>query len=344
MRGVSPLPRTVRTSNFWPMCCFLQSLRRSEAETGRLPSKVACAPFRPGLTIIGCLVLLPSAYCTPIVEGRVSVTKCGQHACWYRVVRPALLHAGIGTAAPLVVCHGGPGVPSDYLFDLSKVGNRAVVFYDQLGAGRSDSPPLDAQTADEYCPAGFVRHLDAVLSALGLARFHLYGQSWGGILAFEYVRTACLTSSKSTQQLPLPLSLTLSNTPSSVALVEAEAARLLDACGGDPNAFSLAHTCRVVPPPALLADAYAHAGTVWRGTAAISGWEADLSQLDRKRWPLHTLLMTAEADFVTPACMRAWETLPGCRTVQIAGASHHALLEEPEQYFRLLVEHLEECD
>jgi uncharacterized protein YndB with AHSA1/START domain len=53
---------------------------------------------------------------------------------WYRVV-------GDGPGVPLVVLHGGPGAPSYYLASLARLGaERPVVFYDQLGAGRSDQP------------------------------------------------------------------------------------------------------------------------------------------------------------------------------------------------------------
>jgi pimeloyl-ACP methyl ester carboxylesterase len=46
---------------------------------------------------------------------------------------------------PIVVLHGGPGVPSDYLLPLSALASdkrspRAVYFYDQLGCGLSDEP------------------------------------------------------------------------------------------------------------------------------------------------------------------------------------------------------------
>jgi proline iminopeptidase len=48
---------------------------------------------------------------------------------------------GEGHGTPLVVLHGGPGAPSYYMSSLARLGSdRPVVFYDQLGAGRSDMP------------------------------------------------------------------------------------------------------------------------------------------------------------------------------------------------------------
>jgi len=95
---------------------------------------------------------------------------------WYRVV-------GSGPGAPLLVLHGG-GVPSTYLKPLAALADeRQVVFYDQLGAGRSDRPTdTTLWRIDRYVDA-----LEAVRQALGLREMHLYGHSWGTVLAVEYM-------------------------------------------------------------------------------------------------------------------------------------------------------------
>lgn len=42
---------------------------------------------------------------------------------------------------PLPVIHGGPGAPHDYMSSLERLADRRrVIFYDQLGCGRSDRP------------------------------------------------------------------------------------------------------------------------------------------------------------------------------------------------------------
>lgn len=261
------------------------------------------------------------------------------HKLWFRVHRPELLQSA-SAPAPLLVVHGGPQVPSDYLFDLAKISDRAVVFYDQLGCGRSDTPRPDQ--GEVYSVESSLRDLRSVLVSLGMgARYHLYGQSWGGLLAAEL---AAASPSKCAGVAAAPLSLTLSNTPTSVPQVEAEATRLLDACGGDGAAFMAAHNLRIEgdqPPP--LAAAYAHAGSTWRGTAAIAGVAVSSAKMASVRCP--ALVLRGEHDFVTAACVQGWEEhLPSVSMVTLMGASHHALLEQPDEYLATLGDFLREHD
>src|SRR4029078_8287369 len=58
-----------------------------------------------------------------------------------------------------------------------------VVFYAQLGCGNSDIPDDRSLWTVER----FMDELDAVRDALGLDRVHLFGKSWGGRLAMQYV-------------------------------------------------------------------------------------------------------------------------------------------------------------
>jgi proline iminopeptidase len=84
----------------------------------------------------------------------------------------------------LLGLHGGPGLDHRYLTRLSELGgNFRVVLYDQLGGGRSDRPSDDSLWTTER----FVSEVEAVRERLGLGRVHLFGQSWGGWLALEYV-------------------------------------------------------------------------------------------------------------------------------------------------------------
>src|SRR5919205_1238586 len=108
-------------------------------------------------------------------EGFVSVPGGN---VWYRIV-------GEQTGrTPLLLLHGGPGAGHDYLEPLAALADeRPVVFYDQLGCGRSDQPDDRSLWHIERS----VREVDAVREGLGLERIHLLGQSWGGWLAIAYM-------------------------------------------------------------------------------------------------------------------------------------------------------------
>jgi proline iminopeptidase len=208
---------------------------------------------------------------------------------------------------------------------------RPLIFFDQLGCGRSDRPSPDDQ---EYSIAASVQDLLEVIEALvanawipmraGRPAYHLYGQSFGGILAFE-----SLTAPSGP---PLPRSLTLSNVPSSVPFLLEDVAALLEALDGDSSRFDATHVCRSSPRPAALRAAYApgHPGSHWRGVDVIADWCASQPSLASLKLPV--LLLAAEHDFVTPRSMEGWQKLAKQRRVVIPGAAHHALLEMPETY------------
>ena len=74
-------------------------------------------------------------------EGTIEVSRSdgSTHNLSYRIVRPMSLSSR--QAAPIVALHGGPSIPSNYLYPLEDVvPYRSIVFYDQLGCGKSDEP------------------------------------------------------------------------------------------------------------------------------------------------------------------------------------------------------------
>ena len=65
------------------------------------------------------------------------------HRTWYRVVGDDQSDGKL----PVVLLHGGPGATHDYLEPLeglAETGGRRVVFYDQIGCGKSDLPEDDS--------------------------------------------------------------------------------------------------------------------------------------------------------------------------------------------------------
>ena len=90
---------------------------------------------------------------------------------------------------PLVVVHGGPGMCHDYLLplaDLSAAGT-VVVFYDQLGGGRSTHLPERTGDTAFWTEELFMAEVDNPVRHLGIQdNYSLLGQSWGGMLASRH--------------------------------------------------------------------------------------------------------------------------------------------------------------
>lgn len=87
---------------------------------------------------------------------------------------------------PLLLLHGGPGSTHNYFEVLDKLAeedDRAIISYDQLGCGNSyvDGHP------ELWCSETWDNELIALRKHLGLDEIHLLGQSWGGMLAIEYL-------------------------------------------------------------------------------------------------------------------------------------------------------------
>lgn len=82
-----------------------------------------------------------------------------------------------GDGEPIVLLSGGPGMP-DYLEEIAKlVPGRRVVTYDQRGTGGS------TVTDGDYSTDAHVADLDSLREHLGAEHLHLFGHSWGGMLA-----------------------------------------------------------------------------------------------------------------------------------------------------------------
>jgi L-proline amide hydrolase len=282
-------------------------------------------------------------------EGRIPFRG---YETWYRVV-------GGGEAdgkLPVLLLHGGPGGTHDYLEPLealSATGRRAVL-YDQIGCGRSDLPP----DASFYTVELFVDEVGAVRRALGLDRVHLFGSSWGGMLAMEYALTA-----------PTGLaSLVLASSPASIPQWVQETARLRaelpsevqetlrrheeagttdeseyhEAC----NVFYERHVCRAVPWPDCVRrsfDFITTDGLVYRTMNGpsefhVTGTLRDWDVVDRLGTiDVPTLVVTGEHDEATPAINRTVsDAIPGAESVVYPGASHMAHVEDAEGYVVLL--------
>ncbi len=289
----------------------------------------------------------------PAVEGYIEVPG---GRVWYRIAgadRP-------GT--PLLCLHGGPGMPHDYLEPLEDLAtNRPVVFYDQLGCGRSDRPADDSLWAAER----FVEELAVVRAALGLERPHLFGNSWGGWLALQYAL----------DRRPQLASLILSSCPPSVPRWIADCAQLraeldepvrdvLDRheAGGYFSCpeyqwaitqFYRRHLCRQDPWPACVERTFAGLGadvylTMWGPSefGPVTGRLRDWDVTDRLQ-EIHVpaLVTGGRYDEARPAHVAVLaDQIPQAELVIFENSSHMAFLEERQRYIRVVEDFLARTD
>ncbi len=289
------------------------------------------------------------------------------HETWYGVAGD-LDAAGSGNGpAPLVTLHGGPGATHDYLLamtDLARDG-RAVVFYDQTGNGKSAHFP---DRGDEYYTVElFQRELDSLVQHLGIGgRYHVLGQSWGGMLAQEHAVT----------QPPGLRSVVLSNTAGSFGGFAVEAnglraglapeveavLRKHEAAGttDDPeyeqacDVYYHRHLCRLETWPAEVTRSFDHIAadpTVYHTTNGPSEFHVigsfkNWSVLDR----LHlinvpALVISGLHDEATPRLQQdMMERIPGAEQVILEESSHLPFWEERDAYMAAVGDFLHRHD
>jgi len=285
----------------------------------------------------------------PTAEGFIPFH--GYHT-WYRIVgngeEPGKL--------PLLVLHGGPGAPHDYLEPLEAMANsgRRVIFYDQLGGGNSDHPHNPSLWTVEL----FVEELGAVRKALALERLHLLGQSWGGMLGMEYALT----------QPDGLVSLTIADSAASMVQWASEISRLRAQLPPEVQdtllhheqegttdsedyqdamlVFYRRHVCRVDPWPECVDRAFEKLAqdpevynTMWGSsefhiTGTLKTWEIT-DRLHEITVP--TLLLSGRYDEATPILVETLHRgIPGSEWIIFENSSHLPHVEETDLFLQVL--------
>jgi L-proline amide hydrolase len=275
-------------------------------------------------------------------EGYIPV---GDYRVWYRIVGGGAGHEHI----PLLTVHGGPGIPHDYVTDMAELASdsRRVIFYDQLGCGRSDQPNNPSLWTIERS----VEEIGIVRRELGLDKVHLWGQSFGGLFSLEYALT----------QPQGLVSLILASSTSSIPLWIAEANRLREslppdiqeillrheAAGttDDPEyqqammVFYQRHVVRLSPIPEHVQRAMDQVGQVYytmngpsefHVIGVIKDWDRT-DRLSEIRVP--TLITSGRHDESTPRINEVLHNgIAGSEWVLFEHSSHMAHVEERAQY------------
>lgn len=81
----------------------------------------------------------------------------------------------------ILLLHGGPGVP-DYLDEVASMlsNNFRTVRFDQRGVGKSRA------LNNQYAVSDYISDIDAIREYLKVEKVHIFGHSWGGLLAQLY--------------------------------------------------------------------------------------------------------------------------------------------------------------
>ena len=304
---------------------------------------------RSALSFGAAAVTAPQAFAAatgrPVTEGR---TKVPGGTIWWKKL-------GSVPKTPLLTLHGGPGAAHNYLLPLAALANdRPVIFYDQLGCGKADSPP------DEkiYTVQRSVDELKAVRKALGLEKVVLFGHSWGSMLAIEYM---CQTGGPGVENLILGGA--LASVPQANAGQMRLIAQMPNGDGAKLHALEKAHkeqspeyqklvdefyalhVLRVNPPPpdaqaSFDALAKSIAYRVMNGpneftiVGVIKDWDRR-KDLGRIKTP--TLIVTGQFDEVTLDCHQTIQKgVKGSKLVVLPGCSHLAMDEKPDLYVSTL--------
>jgi proline-specific peptidase len=271
---------------------------------------------------------------------------------WYRIVGD---HEDEGKF-PLLCLHGGPGIAHDYLEPLEAIEEtgRRVIFYDQLGCGNSDRPHDPSLWNVDL----FVQEVDAVREALDLQEIHLFGQSWGGFLAQEYMLTKpsgvksliLSNSAASTQRWIEEANLLRAELPEKTRqiLQEHEDAGTLD----HPDyvlateVYYRRHLCRLMPWPECLERALNGLSqdpevynimwgpTEFTCTGRLQNWNIE-DRLSEIHVP--TLIISGEYDESTPGINEVLHRrIPNSEWVLMEECSHTPHLEATEKYLNIL--------
>lgn len=266
---------------------------------------------------------------------------------WYRICNE---HSD---GVPVIVVHGGPGTPHNYLESLSELlPNNPVIFYDQLDCGLSEK----TDNHELWYLERFVDEIEKLREHLDYKHFHLYGHSAGTMFAFDYAleypervlslvlaspvlsnKRYQMTMMKLLSKFPEPIgnsfiSALENNETSSIGFMEGMAF------------FAEHYLCRLPIWPDALFEASIQTNItlknfLWGNNSFIvDGVLKDYERLDELSYhQVKTLITCGEHDFIIPEdCKLYAELMPNVELAIIPDASHHVHLEQPVLYSQIL--------
>ncbi|KAJ3557192.1 hypothetical protein NM688_g1602 [Phlebia brevispora] len=275
---------------------------------------------------------------------------------WYKVLGD--LKSGI---CPLVLLHGGPGIPHHGLLghdELYKRHKIPIVWYDQVGCGASTHLPEKPESF--WKEELFMDELENLVKHLGIADdYDLLGHSWGGMLAAQFAATRHPSGLKRIVLTDSPASMPLWDKSNAILLPQMpqdvqDAIRKHEEDGtlDDPeyraamHAYYMKHVCRVDPWPEDVTKSHAEMAkdpTVYNIMAGPNEFHISGTL---KTWDITgivhsitqpTLLINARYDMAQDIAVAPFfERIPKAKWAHFSESSHMPYWEEPERYYTIV--------
>ena len=273
---------------------------------------------------------------------------------WYQVI-------GNSNKTPIVMLHGGPGYPSYYLNPLKPLSkDHPVIIFDQLGCGRSDRiNDTDLMTIESH-----INQIKKLTTFLNIDDFHLYGHSWGSMLALEYylkypedIKTLIFASPSLNVNLwESDIDTLFSMMPDSIKITLNEfkrnnikdTVRLNQAM----NQFYQNFYFRKLPPSVDLDSTMNNIGLnvyqhMWGtnefvATGILKNYD---KTKDLEKIKVPTLYITGEFDGARPKTVRSYHSLtPNSKMKVIQGAGHVTMHDAPDKNIKIINDFLLEAE
>ncbi len=261
---------------------------------------------------------------------------------------------GSGGNAAALVLHGGPGGNHHNLVAFQALAaERPVIFYDQLGCGKSDRP----DDPSLWRAGRYFDEVRAVRDGLGLQAYHLIGHSWGTTLAVGFAGRhpeGILSISLHSPVLSFPYYVD-HVAPELKQGLKGQAGQIIDAYElkgvGDKNdyreaclEFTRRHVTHTWPLPEAMKRLVGARNSTIHDVMVASHSELNVpgnlttldvtSQLSDLRVPV--LMTCGDADLCTPAYTK-WQAgfADDCRCHIIPGSAHMTAVDKPVELIRL---------
>ncbi|KAI0521991.1 Alpha/Beta hydrolase protein [Xylaria bambusicola] len=282
---------------------------------------------------------------------------------WYKIYGDLSSHRG----PALVALHGGPGAGHEYLSPLTDIYEKydiPIVFYDQVGCGRSTHFREKYGDTNFWTFELFIKELDNLVDHLQLREkgFFILGQSWGGMLGGAYaalkpkgLRKLVLAGS------PASIPLMLKGSRELLAALPEPARTTLEECDkkGDHESeefenaakeFYGRHVCRLDPYPEDVLCAFKNLKddpSAYHTMQGPSEFVIVGSFKDWEGWQeahnieVETLLLNGRYDEVTDQSVLPWfRHIPKVKWVTLENSSHMSHWEDRERFMQIVGEFL----